>query len=145
MIAIYFSQVLLAPEPGLLGSVVDVEVTSCSRWSVKARVIKYVFSPDSLTSTSPVRSRTDDLSSECQTTNYQNGSSNEANHRFQPREENIEVVQKDTSVSVSLETSFEQWLDKPWVLAGIFTCLLGMLLVGFQELFREGPSLQKDL
>lgn len=36
-------QVLLAPEPGLLGSVVDARIVSASRWSVMGEIISWVF------------------------------------------------------------------------------------------------------
>ncbi|GMH45846.1 hypothetical protein BSKO_13809 [Bryopsis sp. KO-2023] len=41
-----YTQVLLEPEADLMGSVVDVKITSASRWSVKAEVVKRVFVPE---------------------------------------------------------------------------------------------------
>lgn len=38
-------QVLLEPQPGLMGSCVEVEVTSASRWSVKGQLKQVLFSP----------------------------------------------------------------------------------------------------
>lgn len=111
---------------------------------MKARVVKYIFSPDSISTNLPSSASKGASSlSECQTGCYQPASQDKLDHKLQSREGNTGGSKKDTSVSVKTEISFQEWMDKPWVIAGILTCLLGMLLVGFQELYQEVPSFPK--
>ncbi|KAG2495228.1 hypothetical protein HYH03_006502 [Edaphochlamys debaryana] len=43
-----YAQVLLEPQLGLMGAVVEAEVLSASRWSVKGRVVAWVYRPENV-------------------------------------------------------------------------------------------------
>ncbi|GIL63707.1 hypothetical protein Vafri_17597 [Volvox africanus] len=43
-----YAQVLLEPQPGLMGSVVEVQITSSSRWSVRGLVVAWLYRPENV-------------------------------------------------------------------------------------------------